>query len=112
MKTITLKNQRAFLTALVFIISMLSSTKELFAQRAVQFQANSNSQINGFLAQAWVWVQVILGLLCVYLIFRIVFEMVFSTETRNAGPKIATLLIVIVLWVALPTIGAFFGFTF
>jgi hypothetical protein len=105
-------NNKKFAFLLAIMLMMLITPIEIFAQGTgtVDFAAG-NSQLNTYIRAAWTVVQVILGLLCMVLIISIIAGMVQSGDSRAAGQKAVVLVIVLILWAALPSIGRFFGFT-
>jgi hypothetical protein len=113
MKTIISQENtnKKFAALLAIMLLMLTMPNEILAQGTgtVDFQAG-NSQLNTYIRAAWTVVQVILGLLCLVLIVSIISGMVQSGDSRAAGQKAVVLVIVLILWAALPSIGRFFGF--
>jgi hypothetical protein len=113
MKTIIAKknNNKYFEALLAVMLLLLIMPNEILAQGTgtVDFQG-SNPQLALYIKAAWTVVQVILGLLCLVLIVSIISGMVQSGDSRAAGQKAVVLVIVLILWAALPSIGKFFGF--
>ncbi|MCA6367688.1 MAG: hypothetical protein IM631_13140 [Cytophagales bacterium] len=114
MKTIIAKknNNKYFEALLAVMLLMLIMPNEILAQGTgtVNFQG-SNSELTPYLKAGWTVVQVILGVLCLVLIITIVVGMVQSGDQRAAGQKAVVLVIVLILWAAIPQIASFFGLT-
>lgn len=115
MKTIIAKknNNKYFEALLAVMLLLLIMPNEILAQTpngTVTFTA-SDGALTPYLKAGWTVVQAILAVLSLVLIVTIVVGMVQSGDQRAAGQKAVVLVIVLILWAAIPPLAAFFGLT-
>ncbi len=104
-------NYKVYFTLAAIALLMLFGPSEVLAQGKGALTTFNQSELNKTIQAAWVVVQVILGLLCLVMVISIIAGMVQSGDSRAAGQKAVVLVIVLVLWAALPQIATFFGFS-
>ena len=105
-------NNKKFAALLAIMLLMLIMPNEILAQpNGTVNISETNNALTPYLKAGWTVVQVILGVLSVVLIITIVFGMVQSGDQRAAGQKAVVLVIVLILWAAIPPIAGFFNLT-